>query len=93
MPEFAFVLRITMPFVILLFCSLFPHAVSAQSEEPTPLLPSSFRWLSPPNNPALEAAWVLGSEQKPDPISFAQDWALEERFRRTHIPMNEIAPS
>jgi len=66
-PEFAFVLRVRMPLVIILFCGLFPPTVSAQSEEPTPLLPSSFRWLSPPNNPALQAAWVLGNEQKPGP--------------------------
>ena len=36
----------------------------AQNVAPAPLVPASFRWLSPPNNPALQSAWVLGNEQK-----------------------------
>lgn len=40
-------------------------AAWAQSPEPTPLAPESFRWFSPPNLPHLRAAWVVGSESAP----------------------------
>ena len=53
--------------VIFLVCCLFPRLAAAQSTGPAPLLPDTFRWLSPPNNPALQAAWVLGNEQKIGP--------------------------
>ena len=29
---------------------------------PAPVLPETLRWTSPPGNPALQAAWMLGSE-------------------------------
>ncbi len=36
-----------------------------QAATPLPVLPSTLHWMSPPNNPAIEAAWVLGAEQEP----------------------------
>ena len=53
--------------VICFVFSLFPDLAAAQSIAPAPLLPDSFRWLSPPNNTALQSAWILGNEQKPGP--------------------------
>lgn len=32
---------------------------------PTPLLPDTLQWFSPPINPAIRAAWVIGAEAKP----------------------------
>ncbi len=29
---------------------------------PVPVLPEDLRWASPPNNPAAQAAWVVGAE-------------------------------
>ena len=52
--------------VILLSGSVFSPLVIAQSA-PTPVLPESLRWVSPPNVSGLQAAWVLGAEQKPGP--------------------------
>jgi hypothetical protein len=34
---------------------------------PRPLLPDSFHWLSPSENPALSYAWVLGNGNEPGP--------------------------
>jgi quercetin dioxygenase-like cupin family protein len=34
---------------------------------PIPLLPRDFRWTSPPGNPGVEGAWVLGSEHQAGP--------------------------
>ncbi len=39
----------------------------AQNDVPTPILPDALRWQGPPQIPALQAAWVLGAEQKPGP--------------------------
>ena len=39
----------------------------AEFDIPLPVLPNSLQWMSPPNNPAIAAAWVLGAEQKPAP--------------------------
>lgn len=40
---------------------------AAQSIGPSPFLPDAFRWRSPPNNPALQSAWIVGNEQEPGP--------------------------
>jgi len=32
---------------------------------PAPVLPEALAWSRPPNNPAVEGAWVLGAEDKP----------------------------
>ena len=45
-------------------CSLPPLAAPAQIESPVPLIPERFPWLSLPNHPALQYAWLLGNEQK-----------------------------
>lgn len=37
----------------------------AQNEVPKPVFPDSLRWISPPNLPGVQDAWVMGSEQKP----------------------------
>ena len=52
----------------------------AQSMDPVPLLPANFRWLSPPGNPALQVAWVIGSEQKPGPYILRVKLADEGRI-------------
>jgi quercetin dioxygenase-like cupin family protein len=36
----------------------------AQADVPQPIDPEQLKWLSPPNNPLLRAAWVLGSEKE-----------------------------
>jgi quercetin dioxygenase-like cupin family protein len=53
-------------FAALAGCTL---AVLAADEAATPkvVLPTALTWTSPPNNPALQGAWVLGAEQKPGP--------------------------
>ena len=43
------------------------NLAAAQSGDPGALIPAGFRWVSPPNNPALQAAWIIGSEQKREP--------------------------
>ena len=53
--------------VISFACSFSLCAALAQIESPVPLIPERFRWLSPPNNPALQYAWLLGNEQKHGP--------------------------
>ena len=39
----------------------------AQSNAVPPILPGHLRWVSPPNLPAIKAAWVLCAEQQPGP--------------------------
>jgi quercetin dioxygenase-like cupin family protein len=39
----------------------------ADGSRPAPVLPEQLRWLSPPGNPAVQGAWVLGAEEKPGP--------------------------
>ena len=36
----------------------------AEAPAPEPVLPESLRWLSPPGNPSLQAAWVVGAESE-----------------------------
>lgn len=38
-------------------------AASAQATDPAPILPEALRWFSPPGNPAVQGAWVVGAEQ------------------------------
>ncbi len=37
----------------------------AEAPAPEPLLPESFKWFSPPDNPVVQAAWVVGAESEP----------------------------
>lgn len=48
----------------LLMCGLLTGAVCAQDVAPAPILPESLRWFSPPGNPAVRGAWVLGAEHE-----------------------------
>ena len=36
-----------------------------QSTDVKPVLPQNLIWFSPPNNPGLQGAWVLGADQTP----------------------------
>ena len=49
---------------VLIFVGLLASVAMAQAEAPAPILPDSLLWTSPPNLPGLQAAWVLGREQK-----------------------------
>lgn len=40
-------------------------ACASSAPAPTPLLPDTLQWFSPPINPAIRAAWVIGAEAKP----------------------------
>jgi quercetin dioxygenase-like cupin family protein len=53
--------------VIALIGSFFSTVALAQSNAPTPVLPDNIRWVSPLNVSGLQAAWILGAEQKPGP--------------------------
>jgi len=50
---------------VLVLFGLFGVAVlaSAAAPVPEPVLEKSFEWFSPPGNPGLKAAWVVGAEQ------------------------------
>jgi quercetin dioxygenase-like cupin family protein len=48
--------------LILLLCG-FPVAAIAQNDGPRPVLPENLQWTGVPNAPALQGAWVVGSEQ------------------------------
>ena len=37
----------------------------AETPLPTPILPDSLHWVSPPQHPTLQSAWVLGAETQP----------------------------
>jgi hypothetical protein len=49
--------------IILLLTSFFSDLAVAQNFTPTPILPSTFHWRSPPNMSGIQGAWVLGAEQ------------------------------
>ena len=46
-------------------CAL--SSFAADEKIPQVILPTHLTWTGPPNNPALQGAWVLGAEQKPGP--------------------------
>lgn len=50
--------RTLLTFICLALCS----AGALAQPAPTPILPESLKWFSPPGNPDLRAAWMLGSE-------------------------------
>lgn len=45
--------------------ALWSGVAAQQATGPAPILPESLEWFSPPGNPALRGAWVVGSEQSP----------------------------
>lgn len=52
--------------VVLLSLALAPDQAGAQ-DRVAPILPDSLRWLPAPGIDGLEAAWVLGAEDRPGP--------------------------
>jgi quercetin dioxygenase-like cupin family protein len=40
-------------------------ASAGEPPAPAPILPGSLQWAGPPGNPAVEAAWVIGAEDRP----------------------------
>jgi len=48
-------------FLVLLLTIFVSVTAFAQSLTPKPINPDSLKWISPPNNTSLHAAWVLGS--------------------------------
>ena len=48
--------------ILLIFTAVSPGAIS-QTPMPTPILPDSVRWITPPDLPGLHAAWLLGGEK------------------------------
>ncbi len=51
--------------IILAALSMCSGVAFAGTVAPEPILPDTLRWGSPPNLPGLQAAWVVGAEQKP----------------------------
>lgn len=39
----------------------------AQSTVPKPVSPDTLQWVSPPGNPSLQSAWVVGTGRTPGP--------------------------
>lgn len=56
--------------VILLIGGFFPGSAGGQDSAPTPILPGALRWVSPPNMPGVQGAWIFGAEQKPGQYLF-----------------------
>lgn len=50
---------------VLFAACAFSSVATCQNNAPVPILPDSIHWASPPNVSGLQAAWVLGAEQKP----------------------------
>lgn len=51
-----------------LLCSAF--CAVAETTAPQPVLPESFKWSGPPNNPLLKGAWVVGAEKESGHYAF-----------------------
>jgi len=49
--------------LLFLAATLTASPLMAQTATPQPVLPESLRWFSPPNNPLVRGAWMLGAEQ------------------------------
>jgi quercetin dioxygenase-like cupin family protein len=45
-------------------------ATTAAAADPVPVLPRDLQWFSPPGNPAVRGAWVVGAEKTPGPYLF-----------------------
>jgi quercetin dioxygenase-like cupin family protein len=50
------------------------------SAGPAPILPSELHWQSPPNNPAVRGAWVVGAETEAGPYLFRVQLAAGARI-------------
>jgi len=49
---------------VVLGVALLTGSASGQPPAPEPILPDALNWFSPPGNPSLRGAWVIGSEQE-----------------------------
>ena len=49
--------------LLFLAATLAASPLMAQTATPQPILPESLQWFSPPNNPLVRGAWLLGTEQ------------------------------
>lgn len=54
-------------FILTIFLAGVFGSAAAQTNAPPPVRPENLQWFSPPGNPLLQGAWVLGAEQKPGP--------------------------
>ncbi len=50
---------------VVLVASILAAATAVAADRQLLKLPASFSWFSPPDNPALHGAWVLGAEKEP----------------------------
>jgi quercetin dioxygenase-like cupin family protein len=62
-----------------------PLLVGAETAAPRPILPDDLRWTSPPGNPAVQGAWVVGGEHDAGPYVFRVKLAAGARIQpHTH---------
>lgn len=52
---------------LLATCTWLSGVAAADAPRPQPVLPEKMTWVSQPNNPDLQLAWILGAEKKPGP--------------------------
>ena len=53
---------------------------TAPTNKPAPVFPDGLRWASPPGNPAVQGAWVVGSERNAGPYLFRVKMAAGGRI-------------
>ena len=52
----------------------------ARAAEPVPVVPEALQWASPPGNPGVQGAWVVGAEARPGPYLFRVKLAAGARI-------------
>ena len=57
-------------FVAVLLMTAWACGGLAQDAQVKPVLPQDIKWFTPPTNATIHGAWVIGSEQAPDPYLF-----------------------
>src|SRR6476660_5468516 len=55
--------------IVVLALGISQCQMAAQASAPLVFLPDKLPWVSPPNNPRLQFAWILGNEQNTGPTS------------------------
>jgi quercetin dioxygenase-like cupin family protein len=58
------------PAVVAVIAALLAAPSFAQEPAPTPVLPESAAWMSPPGMPGVQGAWLVGAEGKPGAYLF-----------------------
>lgn len=53
---------------------------AAAADSPLPVLPETLQWFSPPGNPGVQGAWVIGSESTPGAYLFRVKLAAGARL-------------